>query len=794
MKNGYMRLIGMKTLVKGLLIGGLTALASVHTIAQTTPELTDQSRFRQLGQELPTPNTYRSASGAPGHEYWQQRADYDISVTLNDDDLNPSVDGVETITYYNNSPDELRYVWLQLDQNIFKPNGIANLTNTSTIEEAGMSVDQALKRKNPWAGGYTIKAVTDVAGKGLPYTINETMMRVDLPMPLKSKGTYSFKVSWYNLINEGKKQGGRGAYEHFDEDNNNLYEMAQWFPRMCVYDDVWGWQHKQYLGRGEFALEFGNYRVKINVPADHIVGATGELQNSAAVLTATQISRLRTAETAKHPLKIVSEDDALEAIKTKAKGRKTWEFYAKNVRDFAWASSRRFIWDAMRINVAGKPVWAMSYYPKEGNPLWGKYSTEVVAHTIKVYSRYSINYNYPVAISVHGPIGGMEYPMICFNGGRPLKDGTYSERTKYGMISVIIHEVGHNFFPMIISSDERQWSWMDEGLNTFMQYLTEQEWQRDYPSQRGEPYKIAAYMKSDKAGQAPIMVNSESAINFGNNAYGKPATGLNILRETILGRKLFDYAFKEYCRRWAFKHPAPADFFRTMEDASGTDLDWFWRAWFYTTNHVDIAITGVKHTQLGSPDPAKALAAKKADEQEPVTLSSQRNLQDIKATVVEENPDMKDFYNSYDQYKPSAEEVEKYQKALAVMKPEEKALYENGLHFYQLNFENRGGVMMPIILRMEFANGKDSVARIPVEVWRLNDKTISKVFMTDQPVQQFTLDPYLETADVDTDNNFYPAKNKASRFQLFKEAPQGPRFGPQQGPNPMQRERQKTSK
>lgn len=776
----------------GIKLAFVLGLVAETTLAQTTPELTDQSRFRQLGQELPTPNNYRTASGAPGHEYWQQRADYDIYVKLNDDPMAPSVDGQETITYYNNSPDELRYLWLQLDQNIFKPNSDANVTATGTFED-NMSIDAAAKRKSQWPGGYTIKAVTDVADKALPYTINQTMMRIDLPAPLKSKGKFAFKVSWFNLINEGRKQGGRGAYEHFEEDKNNLYEMAQWFPRMCVYDDVWGWQHKQYLGRGEFALEFGNYRVKIDVPADHIVAATGELQNAAAVLTATQRQRLQQAVGATKPVLIVSQDEAKQAMKTVASGRKTWEFYAKNVRDFAWASSRRFIWDAMQNKVAGKPVWSMSYYPPEGNPLWGQYSTQVIAHTLRVYSRYSVNYPYPVAISVHGPIGGMEYPMICFNGGRPQKDGTYSERTKYGMISVIIHEVGHNFFPMIVSSDERQWSWMDEGLNTFLQYLTEQEWDRNYPSSRGEPYKIVDYMKSDKSQQAPIMVNSESALNFGNNAYGKPATALNILRETILGRKLFDYAFREYSRRWAFKHPTPADFFRTMEDASGVDLDWFWRAWFYTTNHVDISLKGVKHWEMANPDPTIAKAEDRKKATPPVTLSSMRNKEDIAQTMVETNPELKDFYNSYDAFAVTDQDKERYKKLLEGLSPDEKKVLEKGFHAYQLDFENLGGVVMPLIIKMEFDNGKDSIMRIPAEVWRLNDKQCSKVIITDHAVKQFTLDPYLETADVDLSNNYFPPVSKPNRFQLFKERAVNNRFM-QQGPNPMQQERDRQKK
>ncbi|MDX5480191.1 MAG: M1 family metallopeptidase, partial [Hymenobacteraceae bacterium] len=552
----------MKNLLKGLAIFGLVA-GPLAAMAQDT-------KFSQLGQELPTPNTYRTASGAPGHQYWQQRADYNIKVEL--DDENQSIKGSETITYTNNSPDVLSYLWVQLDQNIFEPKSMSNLTRTGELKEKmSLQAVEYLTREE-FDGGFKIQAVKDRNGKPLKYTINNTMMRVDLPASLKPKQSFTFSIDWNHNINNQKTLGGRSGYEYFPEDGNYLYEMAQWFPRMAVYDDVNGWQHKQFLGSGEFALPFGDYRVSITVPADHVVAATGELQNTSQVLSATHQKRWAEAVKSDKPVVIVTQEEATQAEKSKAKGKKTWVYAAKDVRDFAWASSRKFIWDAMNVKVGGKNVLAMSYYPKEANPLWGQYSTESVAHTLKVYSKHTIDYPYPVAISVHGPVGGMEYPMLSFNGYRPEPDGTYSDRIKYGLISVIIHEVGHNFFPMIINSDERQWTWMDEGLNTFMQYIAEQEWERNYPSRRGEPANIVEYMKSAKNTQVPIMTNSESVLQFGNNAYGKPATALNVLRETVMGRELFDYAFKEYANRWAFKHPMPADFFRTMEDASGVDL------------------------------------------------------------------------------------------------------------------------------------------------------------------------------------------------------------------------------
>jgi len=568
-----------------------------------------QVKFEQLGTTLPTPNSYRTASGAPGHEYYQQKADYDMDITL--DDKNQTISGKIKITYTNNSPDQLDYLWLQLDQNMRAKDSETKAISTMSLDN-GSSFGEIKRLHNDFDGGFKIESVKGANGNDAKYTVVKTMMRVDLDQPLKSGESTVLSLDyWYN-INDRMEIGGRSGYEYFEEEDNYLYTIAQFFPRMCVYNEVEGWQNKQFLGRGEFTLPFGDYNVNITVPDDHVVGSTGTLENSKDILTQEQLDRFEEAKTAKSPVMIVNQKEAEKAEKGKPKGVKTWTFKAENVRDFAFASSRKFIWDAMGVDIEGKTIMAMSYYPKEGNPLWEMYSTEVVAHTIRTYSKFTIPYQYPVAISVHTNRIGMEYPMICFNGGRPEEDGTYSEGTKYGMISVIIHEVGHNFFPMIINSDERQWTWMDEGLNTFVQYLCEKQWDVDYPSRRGPSMNIVDYMKGDQNRISPIMTNSENIFQFGNNAYGKPATALNILRETILGRELFDFAFSTYAKRWAYKHPTPADFFRTMEDASGVDLDWFWRGWFYSTDPVDISIDEVRLFNINTKNPEVEMAAKEA--------------------------------------------------------------------------------------------------------------------------------------------------------------------------------------
>jgi hypothetical protein len=760
------------------LAAGLVALLVLPTAAQTTNSGTD--KFQQLDQLLPTPNSYRTASGAPGADYWQQRADYNIRVKL--DDEKQAVSGSEDITYTNLSPDVLTYLWVQLDQNILDKNSITTATQVGQVKDKMSSEAMEYLMRSDFDGGFKIESVTMKGGKALKHTINHTMMRIDLPTPLRPKQAVTFSVAWHYNINDQLKINERSGYEFFPEDKNYLYEIAQFYPRMAVYNDVRGWQHKQFLGNGEFTLPFGDYRVSITAPADHVVGATGVLQNPDQVLTATQRKRLAQAKGAKKPVLVVTPMEAEQAEQKRVKGTKTWTYAAKNVRDFAWASSRKFIWDAMEIEQAGNPVLCMSYYPKEGNPLWGKYSTEVVAHTIKTYSKHTIDYEYPVAISVHGPVGGMEYPMICFNGGRPEKDGTYSADRKYGMISVIIHEVGHNFFPMIINSDERQWTWMDEGLNTFVQYLTEQEWERNYPSRRGEPQNIVEYMRTDKSLQTPIMTNSESVLQFGPNAYAKPATGLNILRETVMGRELFDHAFKTYAQRWAYKHPEPADFFRTMEDASGTDLDWFWRGWFYTTDHTDLSIEGVKWYTVDSKNPEIENAKKREMlNSSAQTLSQQRNLQDIQKTLVDEKPELKDFYNNFDPTATTEADKARYQQYVKSLSPEQQSRLSAGLHFYELDLRNVGGLTMPVIVQMTYEDGKTELVNIPAEIWRKNNEHVTKVFVTPKPVVSFALDPYLQTADTDLSNNSFPRKLAPSRFELYQQQQQA-------APNPMQQQ------
>ena len=772
------------------------------------------NKFKQLKEEMSTPNVYRTASGAPGHQYFQNEADYDMKISL--DDENQKISGSQTITYHNNSPDKLEYLWLQLDQNKRALNSdsykistssfntidvesIKNVTNyvgtqSNNNESFEFNDDldtisyldaKSIQNLNPdFDGGFNISSVTFQNGEDLSYTIHQTMMRINLTKPLEPNDSFSFNVSWWYNINNRLEIGGRSGYEYFEKDDNYLYTIAQFYPRMCVYNDTEGWQNKQFLGYGEFTLPFGDYDVSITVPSDHVVSATGELMNSDEVLTETQNKRLEEARKSENePVFIITEKEAIKNEKVRRKDNKTWHFKAENVRDFGWASSRKFIWDAMVVKQKSGDVLAMSYYPKEGNPLWEQYSTKTVAHTLKCYSKYTFDYPYPVAISVHSKWIGMEYPMICFNGGRPDEDGTYSKRTKYGMISVIIHEVGHNYFPMIVNSDERQWTWMDEGLNTFIQFLTEQEFEKGYPSRRGPAYKIVDYMKGDKKEISPIMINSESIHQFGNNAYGKPATALNILRETIMGRELFDYAFKTYANRWMFKHPNPEDLFRTLEDASSVDLDWFWRGWFYTTDHVDINIDEVSYFVVNDNNIEKNKNEKRAKHEEIQIkdISNQRNKDIVTYREIDEN--LNDFYSSYDEFKVTKEDLKQENDFNNSLSKNEREIINSKKHYYELKLKNIGGLVMPVILDFKFENNEHQLIKIPAEIWKRDNFEIKKLFAFKNKVVQIELDPFLETADTDRSNNYWPKKIEPTKFELY-------RYKERQkydGPNPMKK-------
>jgi hypothetical protein len=770
------------------------------------------NRFEQLGTILPTPNEYRTASGAPGPKYWQQRCDYDINCEL--DEANRRLTGRETITYVNNSPDVLTYLWLQLDENEHSNTNNSgyqsgNNTMPKNIGEADITRFSGKIDKDKEYGD-NVTRIADATGKALQYTINKTMMRIELPQPLKPGQQFVFKVDWnYNII-ERTKYGGRGGYENFPEDGNDLYTMTQWYPRLCVYSDFQGWQNHQFVGSGEFALTFGNFKVAMTVPADHVVMATGQGQNYAQVLSAAEMARWQKAQTATDVTEIVTLDEATAKEKQKSTEKKTWIFKADMVRDFAWGSSRKFIWDAMPTMVEGKKVMCMSAYGKEAYALYRKFSTKAVAHTIKSYSKFTIPFPYPVAQSLEAA-NGMEYPMICFNFGRCEKDAngnytansTYSEGTKNGMLGVVIHEVGHNFFPMIINSDERQWTWMDEGLNSFCEYLTEELWDNKYPVGKGPAYKIVDYMKLPKDMLEPIMTNSENIIHFGPNAYSKPSTGLNILRETIMGRENFDYAFKEYARRWAFKHPTPADLFRTMEDASAEDLDWFWRGWFYGTEPCDISLDTVKWAVLNTEAPAAPGNNGPSTRKVPVAkpqlnnfddISKIRNREDKKIVfATDADPALRDFYWRYDRdlvkvdstpfeiANPAPNPADNYSEA-------ERFKIAGDKNMYELTFSNKGGLVMPIIIEWTFKDGSKEVDRIPVNVWRKNENKVVKTFLKNKEVVSIKLDPMRETADINTDNNTWPAIATPSKFQLFKGGGgRGPR-GAGGGGNPMQKE------
>jgi len=722
--------------------------------------------FRQIDELLPDPNEIRAANGAPGPEYWQQRADYKIKVVL--DDKEQRISGSETIAYTNNSSIALTYLWVQLDQNRFEQQALGHQAmEAPDFDSIGFRTLRGELSREDFEGGYQIKSVHDDSRQPLSYSIIDTMMRVEVSV--KPGATTTFGIDWEHNIVNAKAIRARGGYEYFKEDDNYIYTIAQWYPRIAAFTDINGWQNKQFLGRGEFALEFGDYEVSLTVPADHIVAATGTLANPGEVLSNVQQERLKQAEGSDEPTYVVTPAEAKENEKSKAEGSKTWVFRAENVRDFAWASSRKFVWDAAHVKVGSRAdrVWAMSFFPNEGEPLWSKYSTHSVIHALQVFSKHTFDYPYPVAISVHGPVFGMEYPMICFNGPRPEDDGTYSRRTKYALISVVIHEVGHNWFPMIVNSDERQWTWMDEGLTTFCQFLAEREWEEKYPSRRGMPPSIASYMKRDD--EMPIMTNSESLRYFGSNAYAKPAVALNILRESVLGRENFDYAFKEYANRWKFKRPTPADFFRTMEDASGVDLDWFWTGWFYTSEHVDLAIKGVKLYQMDTKDPDIEKTREKAEreEEDAKLLTNQRNIGIKRYT--DRYPDLLDFYNANGEYGVTKKDRDDFQDFLKKLEEHEREILEENRYFYQIDLTNEGGLVMPVVLKVLYEDGEAKIMRLPAELWKRDSQETSKLLVSNKKVVSIELDPNLEIADSDRTNNEWPAQPEELRFTLEKD-------------------------
>ena len=704
-------------------------------------------KFEQLGTSLPTPNTYRTASGAPGKDYWQQRADYKIELTL--DDVKQEIEGTETITYFNQSPDPLDYLWLQLDQN-FRAQDSETPLVTEYFMKNSLSSKELFTIQNNFDGGFRIDKVLDDAGQPLAYFINKTMMRINLEHPLLPGAQMTFQVDWHYKINDRMSLGGRSGYEYFPKDDNYSYTIAQFYPRMAVYDDVEGWQNKQFLGRGEFALSFGNFEVAMTVPEDFIVGATGTLQNPKDVLTSKEQLRFEKAKQSfEDPVIIVTQEEAIQKEAHKKRGKATWTFKADSVRDFAFAASRKYIWDAMAVDLNGKKSLAMSYYPKEGNPLWESHSTRAVRQTLITYSRHTIDYPYPVAISVHAASVGMEYPMICFNFGRPEADGTYTDETKWRMISVIIHEVGHNFFPMIINSDERQWTWMDEGLDSFVQSIATKEYDSDFPVGRGAPEQIIPYMSGEQGLLRPIMTNSEQILQFGNNAYAKPATALSILRETVMGPELFDYAFKKYAERWAFKSPSPADFFRTMEDASAIDLDWFWRGWFYTTDYVDIGVEEVKHYRMQIEE--RGLEKRRI-------VGGDKNL----------NTEQKRFTEEVNTFVFKNTEAKEYREFANKFNEIEMKEGFSDQNFYEVKLANKGGLVMPVIIEWSYADGSTEREKLPAEIWRKNEKEVTKVFVKTKEVVGIVIDPNKETADVDTGNNQYPNVDQESRFDKFK--------------------------
>jgi hypothetical protein len=722
------------------------------------------SKFKQMNDLLPQPNAYRTASGAPGHAYYQNKADYDMEIELIDSDK-PRLIGEETITYYNNSPDNLDYLWVQLDQNKREPNAYTDQIKDdgeNMMLRPGKFISQYTNEG--YKGGYHLTAVTLTDGTKLDYSINHTMMRINLPQPLLAGEQFSFKIAWWYDINNFAEDWGRSGFETFKEDGNNLYIIAQFYPRMAVYDDVNGWQNLQFIQTGEFTLPFGDFRVAITAPADHILDGTGVLKNMKKVFSRKQYKRfLRAQKTFDKPVMIVTPEEAEANESSKSWKQKTWQFEAKNVRDFAFASSRKFIYDMMAVKLDTKTVMAVSMYPKEAQPLWEEFSTRTVANTLKVYSKHLFDYPYHKAISVNAFRQGMEYPMICWNYGRPDKNGKISNRTKTGMIKVITHEVGHNWFPMIVNSDERQWMWMDEGLNTFTELLAEQAFEKEigFPlDSRGLPKQVVPFMKGDQSKMHPIMVNSDLMYNRSMTAYSKPAAGLYMLREVIMGHEAFDYAFKTYANRWKFKHPEPADFFRTMEDASAVDLDWFWRGWFFTTRVNDMAIKKVEKFYVTDKPTVRIkrmamMYGMKVEDFPPfvslVTEDSQDFTPDMKSdeSFIYRATKLKDFLN------------ENFSRR-------EIANLKTPKYFYRVVFEQKGELVMPIVVKITYKDGSTEQKIFPAKVWRFNNAEVSKMIPSTKEITKIEVDPENLTADIDMTNNTWPKLKASSEFDEIK--------------------------
>ena len=737
--------------------------------------------FEQITLLLPTPNEVRLASGAPGPDYWQQEANYQIKVEL--DEAESRIRGSETVEYINHSPHTLHYLWVQLDQNALaqdsKRQRSTQARNLAPSDGKPAEVEyddfRSLVYNQEFAGGYELRAVTDPEGNPLKYTVVNTNMRIDLESPLRPGESFSFRVAWaFNIQDESLSfRHGRRKLKS----DEYVYHIAQWYPRMCAYYDQEGWQVKPYIGQGEFALEFGSFVVEITVPEDYVVAATGELTNAEEVLSARMRNRLDEARSSDRVVEVVTSKEAEEKLEKKASGKKTWIFKAEQVRDFAFGASRAYIWDAMGVEIEGKTVMAMSVYPEESVPLWKRFSTESVAQTLRVYSENVYPYPYPVAWSVWGAEGGMEYPMISFQTSRDIDEKeTYPADHRGYVIGVIIHEVGHNWFPMIINNDERQWMWLDEGLNSYMDYragnLMDPVLQES--NLRGDRRVIDTMAQSD---DPIIMVAADNQTNRKFQSYGKPALGLHILRESILGHDLFDFAFKEYARRWAFKRPTPADLFRTMEDASGVDLDWFWRGWFYGNDHVDMAIELVTLYRLDDANPKTSKALDKAEEAAIPDSPYERFLQEV-GTRADRHKHLQDWYYSFDPYEATDKEIEEYDKKFEKLEDWQKELLKFSQLAYVVSVKNVGGMPMPLVLDIEFEDGTVRQLDVPVEIWRYGDKVVKIPFLSDKEVVRITLDKDNAFADSDLDNNVFPPEIEEGRFKLKPKKEQ---------PNPMRK-------
>lgn len=710
----------------------LAIAVSAVAHAEATP-------FSPLGSLVDPPSATRGADGRPTSTYWQQHIAYDIDATL--DVERRVINAQAELRYTNNAPQALDAIWFEISPEATTKDAIAHRSATINVDSASVRDLRGLREQEERGGGLVVSSVADSEDRPLAFEARGTQLRVALPRPLASGQTVRIKLAWRVALVDLDRKGGRTGYMLLSS-GDPIFHIAQWYPQPVAFTDYGGWRNVPFVDHGEFAPELGDYNVSLTLPAGQLVAATGVLTNEADVLTGverTRLARLRQGKVTE----IVTAAEA--ATKRRSSETRTWRFAARNVRDFALAASLRYRWDATLAGTSA--VRAMTFYPSEASALWRPLALPAIGHALDVYGRMTFDYPYPVVQAAFGPNDGMEHTMLAFSRYPPDgPNGTYSRERKRDFLWVLTHEVGHNWFPLIVNSDERAWTWMDEGLTSYLETLATLEWSGDYTTRPNLPAMLGA--EREATGRQPPMTPANAVVDLFPTQYHRPAAALQVLRELVLGRETFDRAFRAYARAWMFKRPTPGDFFRTINQESGADLDWFWRAWFFSTDHVDLSLERVAALRLVAV-PADAIPAP-ADATPPANLTVLRNAAEGRRLMVEQVPRLADAYDRIPERTlagatPSAHAVVDVQRTL-------DALGQGGV-FYELDIRNRGGVVSPVPIRIDYRDGTSERYVVPVELWFGDTKRAQHILWRAKSIRSVTLDPDAATGDVDRGNN-----------------------------------------